>query len=79
MVPAVRHNIVFVVFIFAHFLASASRGSRRRTFSLAGQRRGGRKVCSRVIFFEENATAGRNCLLHDLRKLVGNQGNVTSN
>ena len=58
MVPAVRHNIVFVVFIFAHFLASASRGSRRRTFSLAGQRRGGRKVCSRVIFFRGECDRG---------------------
>jgi hypothetical protein len=36
-------------------------------------RRGARKACSE-FFFEENATAACNCLLHDLRKLVEQPG-----
>ena len=46
----------------------------RQTFFTRRPPGGRRKGCSRVIFFEENATATCNCLLHDLRKLVEQPG-----
>jgi hypothetical protein len=69
VVPGV--DIVFIAFIFAHLNLAWTETADVFT------RLGGAAAAKRadeLFFFEENATAACNCLLHDLRKLVEQPG-----
>ena len=69
VVPGV--DIVFIAFIFAHLNLAWTETADVFTH-LGGA--AAAKRADELFFFEENATAACNCLLHDLRKLVEQPG-----